>query len=236
MYEIVIFENVSSEKMKEFIEIFDFNDMTSTTWQRLTSRLQQEIKNVTNEPKSSESRYKKTNKALASFKYENKEFSGIINFLREKSSKKIENEISITSTSYQSGSNPLYVTIHEDQSKYFNPCNQENNWICFDFRNYRVIPTDYTMKSMNFGKGWCHPKSWVLEGSNDNITFEVLDEEKECSYLNGNSLAHTFKIQNQTSKEFRYIRLHATGKDWVGTNYFPFSSFEIYGQLIEAKQ
>ena len=236
LYETVIFENVSSEKMKEFIEKFDFNDMTSTTWQRLTNRLQQEIKNVTDELKSSEGQYKKASKVLASFKYTNKEFSGIINFLREKSSKKIENEISITSTSYQGNSGPLNVTIHEDQRKYFNLINQENNWICFDFKDYRVIPTDYTMKSRDQGKGWCHPKSWVLEGSNDNISFEILDEEKYCPYLNGNNLAHTFKIKNQTSKEFRYIRLYATGKDWWNSNYFSFSSFEIYGQLIKAKQ
>ena len=49
-------------------------------------------------------------------------------------------------------------------------------------------------------------KSWVVECLNDNIkTWKTVDEEKDCPYLNGKSLSHTFTMNNQKSTEFRFL-------------------------------
>lgn len=45
LYEFVIFENVSSEMMKEFVNINYYSIMTKMTWQNLCSRLTCEVKN-----------------------------------------------------------------------------------------------------------------------------------------------------------------------------------------------
>ena len=51
LYETVLFENVSSETVCEFIGIYDNETMTRATWERLSKRLSKEIKNDDNDTK-----------------------------------------------------------------------------------------------------------------------------------------------------------------------------------------
>ena len=44
LYELVYFENVSSDTIKEFLQNYDINDMSGEIWNRLSKRLEQEIK------------------------------------------------------------------------------------------------------------------------------------------------------------------------------------------------
>ena len=55
LYSYVYFKNVSSSKMKEFINIFSIEDMSEEIWQTISSRLCEEIKEETKET----TRYKK---------------------------------------------------------------------------------------------------------------------------------------------------------------------------------
>ena len=56
-------------------------------------------------------------------------------------------------------------------------CNT-NSWICFDFQNNRVAPTDYTIRSpTGWGDNSPEPQNWVIEGSNDNSSWDLLSEE-----------------------------------------------------------
>ena len=43
LYEFVIFSNVTTNCIKEFLEVFDFNDLSSSTWKSISRRLQEEI-------------------------------------------------------------------------------------------------------------------------------------------------------------------------------------------------
>lgn len=149
LYEFIIFENVSSKMMKEFVNIYDYNFMTKKTWQNLCSRL---ICDVKNEKKTDRytmkiNEVKKENKLSFS---EQNEFKGIINYLRQKSSNKIENEIAISASSLHDNKpdyQPLNFTFFDDQNKYFLSSSNENNYLRFEFKNHRVIPTGYTIKS-----------------------------------------------------------------------------------------
>ena len=51
---------------------------------------------------------------------------------------------------------------------------QPNNWLCFDFKEHRIIPTDYTIKSYHVEKNYRSPKSWAIEVSNDNSSCKLL--------------------------------------------------------------
>ena len=42
----------------------------------------------------------------------------------------------------------------------------------------------------------------------------------------------TFKIDQQKSKAFQYIRMRQTGLNWQNNNCLLISKFEFYGQLI----
>ncbi len=78
-----------------------------------------------------------------------------------------------------------------------------------------------------------HLRSWVVEGSvsGDDNSWTILDEEKNCSYLNNYLAIHTFRIENQKRYSFRFIRIRSTGKEWLGGDHLAIESFEIYGIL-----
>lgn len=229
LYETVRFENLTSESIKEFIQIFDYNEMSKTTWYRLSIRLQEEInnKNLTKENK----RYAK--KGISFSPKNNNEISGIINYLRTQNNNQIENEINITVSSFGDSSErnqPKTVILYENKNNYYYSKNNPNEWLCIEFKNHQIIPTDYTIRSLPFNSNDIHLKNWILEGSTDNKTWHTLDEKTNFSELNGNNYVHTFHINN--TNKYRFLRIKETGLNWRNDNYLSFNCIEFYGNLI----
>ena len=55
-----------------------------------------------------------------------------------------------------------------------------NSWLCYDFKEIKVKPTNYSIRSNCWNKkGWYHPLNWVIESSNDLIEWKVLDEKNK---------------------------------------------------------
>lgn len=73
--------------------------------------------------------------------------------------------------------------------------NEDNPWFCYDFLYYKVNITHYQIRSANNQMNLEHPRSWVIERSNDKKEWVVLDEQNDCAYLNCCCLIHAFKIQ-----------------------------------------
>lgn len=235
LYEHVYFLNVTLESMKEFIRIFNYDDMTNGVWSNISDRLIREINNTETKDSEKNKRYKNQTKKRKEFLYNgNNQFSGIIDYLRKESNNQIENKINFSSSSiYSSNYVPINSSIFDNDGKVFETKHDGQNWICFDFNEYKIVPSNYTIRSIKWGhKNWYHPKSWVIEGSNDNNSWEIITEEKNCSFLNGEKLIHTFDINNNQNKEFRYIRMKLTEPNWGETHFLGFDSFEIFGILI----
>lgn len=242
MYETVFFSNISSKMMKEFIKVFKFKDVSKNIWTALLSRLENEEENESvkfnNKSKVNDeiSRYESVKKQGIMFPLlSNKNFSGIFNYLYNKTNGNIEDEIILTTTSEisnTSGNSISNAFLFNDILRDFVTDDNPNSWMCFDFKNSRVAPTFYTIKSTYLEQYHIHPKSWVIEGSIDNTSWEILDEQKNCSFLNGPFLVHTFKIQNLSLKEFKFIRMRITGPNWYNDHRLSIKSFELYGRLI----
>lgn len=227
-YEYVNFLNVTSKKMNDFIKIYDINDINNKIWEKISDRLHQPMFKSTENLNKTVTRYLKHD-----FFYENQDFNGIINYFRFKTNGKIENEVLITSSSNYGTDLPVNVSLFDDINKVFQSGDQPNAWICFDFKEKRVIPFNYSIRSYyHYSKNAHHPKTWVIEASNDNETWVKIDEQKNCQSLNGRYLSETFKIENEDHREFRYIRMRQTGLSWGGSNYLTLDSFELYGTLI----
>ncbi|KAK8870689.1 hypothetical protein M9Y10_008576 [Tritrichomonas musculus] len=238
LYEYVDFSNVTVNKITEFLKIYNIDDLTHDSWKNLSLRLEQRVMKI-DEIKTNNSRYHKplklndqNDEKEISIQYEkNYEFDGIINYLSNNSQLSIYDAIKITSSSTYWDHSPRNAVLYDDHSKYFFSQNQENSWICFDFKKYKIIPKNYSVKSHDNLPNNCHPRSWVIEGSNDNNTWEIVDEQKDCSLLNGNLLASTFTIQNIDNKEYRFLRMRQTQSCWNGSNNFSIDSIEFYGSL-----
>ena len=231
LYSYVIFKNVGDSAMKEFLNEYEIEDINVSTWRAISERL---INDETNQ-KANKSRYMKQTKSKKSNEEEGQifpykkgnEFKGILNYLRNKSNNQIENEISITASSTRGDDLPQNVVIFENDDMYFYSQGYERSWLCFDFKDHKVIPTNYTIKSL---VSCNNLKTWVIEGSNDNSKWEKIDEQNDFTGLGDHLQVCTFTISKL--KSFRYIRLLQTGKSCSNNNYLVINSFEIYGTLI----
>lgn len=231
LYGYVIFTNVSSGSIGEFFSHIKKDDLTDKAWNSIVQRLKLPVQSsqLVNKP----GRYRIKKKFSPN---EESNFNGIIKHFLSESNGNISEKIDITASSIGSDAClPVNVT-HFDQSHGFQSKNEQDSWICFDFKNCRVVPTNYHIKSYNGGcsSSWHHPKTWVIEGKSDeNGKFENLDGKSDCSILNSNSVSHIFEINNPEGKEFRYIRMRQTAPNGANFHILAICSFEIYGSLIE---
>ena len=234
--------------METFINNFDYNEIDHETWTSLSNRLtkpilkQNEKENEerrrryenTKIENENEKRKKKCEEKIFSPQQEN-EFVGIINYLKSKGD--ISNQFEITASSIGHPNHPPKNVIDYQNRKDFCTKNEPGSWICFDFKENKIIPTNYQIMSSQFGTNNWHPKSWQIQGSNDeteNKNWTTIDEQINCPILNGKWVTHIFQISNSIA--YRYIRMIITDKNWYGNYYLFLDSFELYGKLISTNQ
>jgi hypothetical protein len=119
---------------------------------------------------------------------------------------------------------------------YFESLNSENQSIGYDFKdNQAISPTHYAIRSVpGWGVNSYHPKSWVIEVSNDRSngnSWVEIDRRMNNQDLNGPGIVQTFSISRRPSDEFRFIRLRQIGVNHHGGHYLCLAAFEIFGQL-----
>jgi hypothetical protein len=104
-----------------------------------------------------------------------------------------------------------------------------NNWICYDFKKRRIMPTHSTIRTNEGGPGGWHLESWLVETSTDGKNWrEVAHEFKQ---LNGRWFTATFPVAG--GEECRCIRLVNIGRNHHGNDTLCISAWEIFGNLIE---
>ena len=123
-------------------------------------------------------------------------------------------------------------SIQFDSDSFFKSKNEENSWLCIDFKKFRVIPKNYTIQSPNFSESGGFLKSWVIEASNDEKNWKIIDEQNNCYLMRGGNYIHNFEIMNKNNEEFRFIRLRQTGPSFNGNSIINLKSIEFFGGLI----
>lgn len=96
-----------------------------------------------------------------------------------------------------------------NHDKLFYSGGQENNWMRIDFKEHKVILTNYTIKSYDTPRTM---KNWVIEGSNDNSSWTILDNRTNCEDARDRNQVHTFSMSEQIKESYRYIQIRQTGK------------------------
>lgn len=160
-------------------------------------------------------------------------FNGIFNFLTGQSNNQILTEIRITTSSSSSSDGiPQSVLLFTDRNKYFSSQNIKNSWICFEFLNRYLVPSGYSIRTATNVVS-AHPRSWVIEVSNDGQKWETIDEEKNCQHLRGSQKTHTFNVKSPNGKEVRFVRMRLTDQNWQGdgNDCLVIESFELFGSL-----
>jgi hypothetical protein len=159
---------------------------------------------------------------------------GIINYLKTSDTGDVRDEglFDLTSSSVSSaytGRDPKHVTDFETNDSF---CSERlpGQWICYDFKRFRVRVTHYSLRSFDCNAGKSHPKSWVLEGCDDGEHWIELDRRSDNNQLNGLLLVATFDVK--TAALCRFIRLRQTGLNHGSSNSLVLSGFELFGTIV----
>lgn len=189
LYGQVLFCNASVEMISKFVSIFNKDDLTADIWESITHRLMSEIETQTKtkSAKETSTRYKEKPKPRGKIFYPKDEntFDGIIRHLEREYNNNLDGKINITASSNENGS--INVT-HYDRNDLYQSNNESNSWICFDFIDHKIIPSKYQIKTYSYGPSSYNPKTWIVEGSNDNSKWTKIGYENNCSYTNGRYL------------------------------------------------
>lgn len=233
LFEFVCFKYLGYEYIQSFARdenVCDF--INCNIWTRLCTRL-----SVNPEPATNPRSVEKPGTQFVCKK--GKILDGIIANLTKKCGGNVHKMevVSVTASSF-SNSNweeylPEYVA-YVDTHDFWSSEEEPDPWICYDFKDRRVAPTSYTLRSGDYPYGGCHLKSWVLEVSNG-VGWEELDRRANNSDLNGKWKTHNFKIAKPPKQGYRFIRVRMTGRTHNQRHTMELCGFELFGTLWEAQ-
>lgn len=198
-------------------------------------KLKSEIKNLKSK---NENLKKERNENLIEIQHQNgKEFQGIFKYLTDITGGNIHDNqtLCVSSNSICSSSYHPKNLLNFDQDNIYHSENIDNNaYIRFDFKEKSIQLFSYTIKSYDCSNGNGALRSWVIEVSNDETNWQIVDQHSNDSTLNGSKIVATFNIQNRSNNFYRFIQLRRTGPNWHSSSkyyYIYFYCFEIYGKL-----
>lgn len=233
-YEEIEFSLLSENKFSEFISIFDINDLSQKLWHKLCSFFYINIKNSN---KQHNKRYHHPEEAKGTLiKYDGNSLNGIIHYLTQTSGGNVgDNGTVAISSSSENGSYVAKNAVDfesENVQNYFQSIDQSNSWLKYDFKERKVCPTHYSIRTRRIYNN-NHPKTWVIEGSNtgkDN-EWEILDTKSGITSLLGLNRTQTFDIKSNTNQFYRFLRIRQTGKNSFNCDYLTIDSLEYFGYL-----
>jgi hypothetical protein len=160
--------------------------------------------------------------------------SGIISYLTTKYGGNVadRNVVGVTASSVDGGAARNAVDVLADN--FWISRNEDNSWLRYDFKEMRVRPTHYSVRSRyNGGDNDVYPKNWVVEVSNDGTTWKIIDERLNNEDLKGKNLEGAFAVA--PCDYCRFIQIRQQGYSWYKRNCYLFliSAFEIFGDLRE---
>ena len=109
--------------------------------------------------------------------------------------------------------------------------NDSDAWLCLDFKDKKVNPSHYSLKS--YPGGNVNIINWNIEGSNDGEKWEILDSQRDSSALTSSNAEVTFEMKNKPHNDeyYRYLRIHQTGQNNNNDYRMIISSIEYFGSI-----
>lgn len=252
-YEFIDFSFLSEGKFLDFIENIESTDITHMIWEKLKECIHHFSikKKFTSSIKKDSHRYVKSSTKKVKEKLKNIDiiydndvknaFKGIIYYLGNENPKSvIDNNIidiiasSVVSTG-QNNQPQNIVDFDRNDYKFFSK-NENNSWICYDFKEKKVKLSHYTIRSTTWSYNVDHLQNWCIEASNDAKQWKILSTVRNEKSLIYPTSFNTFKIEkNSSSSEyFRYIRLRQDGLNTGNDNVLGLAAFELFGSILKS--
>ena len=132
-----------------------------------------------------------------------------------------------------------YNDSHFYNSYGYLPRSESDSFIKFDFGPLIKIDLySYFIRSNRGDQSYEHPKTWRIEGSNDDKTWTRLDRQLNNACLRGKYAQHHFicevNIHGHENHRFRYIR-YVQEDSWCSKHRFNvyITYFELYGDIFD---
>jgi hypothetical protein len=93
-----------------------------------------------------------------------------------------------------------------------------NNWVCYNFKERRIVPVHSAIRSFDCDPGFAHLESWLVKTSSDWKIWSEIAREDSSQPLNGAYVTGTF--MGAGGRERRFIRLVNLGKTHFGDDWF----------------
>jgi hypothetical protein len=161
------------------------------------------------------------------------ELKGIMSFLSGKCGGNFHDRgiVAVSASSQQWSDCPVQLVVDFNSSlRCFATKDEPNSWICIEFKNHRIKPTHYSIRSRTDGHT-THLRSWNLEGLTDEGKWVRLDCRTGNTDLGGAGAVRTFSIGSVY--EVRSVRLQQTGVNSSNNNHLILKSIEFFGELRE---
>lgn len=221
LFEVIDFSKLSDKKFSEFLEVFDYQSMNHVIWTNLCYRFINHQKTTTNK---------------IEINYSENQFKGIIHHLTELCGGNVSEKgvVDITSSSTSEFNNVAKYAVDLDEKNYFASSNTPNQWLKFDFKDWKIHPNGYSIRS-RYNSSSCNPQNWCIEVSNtgNDDEWKIIDSRKNVTTLQNSNATGSFEINEKLNDSFRFIRLRQTGKSTDNYDYLIISAIEFFGTLIK---
>ena len=250
-YELVEFSSLSEGRFNDFVEKIEEEEMTIQLWNKLKKCFFTNRDVVANAKTEEERKLLNPNRYAVTVRHKcttveydsnaNNRFNGIIAKLGNGNPASVLDNGTINITSSQAyNSSPDYqsknVVNFSDTYGCFFSSDTANSWLTVDFKDRKVKPSFYSIRSNSWGgAGHHHPQSWRLDGSNDGESWTPLDARTNDESLDGSGYSNTFEVREGKSlnEYFQYLRIQQAGTNTAGYNWFIFSALEFFGTIRE---
>ena len=249
LFEFVYFESLSVSQIEDFASIVSetlLENINSVIWRQICRRLILEAEPNEDNPHC----------LAVRFRYnDSKKLNGIIAHLTRECGGNVHDKgiVNLTASSVYSDCHPKNVVDFKTDLCYCSK-NTKNSWICYDFKDHRVIPTSYSLRSdyapredvpadfdsddeMIAISRWDshaprrnHRWSWVIEVSNNGTenSWEEIDRRENNDVFR---MTVNFKISHVPSQRFRFFRIREIA-GWNGNDHLVLTVLEIFGSLF----
>ena len=158
-------------------------------------------------------------------------FNGIVCHLRNQcgGNPHTKGVIAITCSSTIQKFGQPYQLIDYGWNGYWATESDPSAFVQLDFKSRSVCLSHYSIQSV--GGNAHHLLSWVVEVSDDGLTWEVVDERNTAELACPNDVVKTYACNKGKPRFARIVRLRRTGKDSNGYDCLVLRAIELFGKL-----
>ena len=159
----------------------------------------------------------------------------------QKSGKNPLNYVKLSMSGTQKTGEISYIVLQTNNFQVYGPL----AWIQLDFKERRLFPTHYSLRSIISDGGWTYSLNWTVLGFNDEnknnqnkwdvislgSSTDVYCKFSFYCYPNGQTELYSF--DNKKLRNYRYIRWNTTKGSYNSYLTFSTSGLEIFGRLFD---